>query len=179
MAARLGCDRDGHVSVLDQPPRPGREIGPHLELDYGACGMRIRNDNGQATVITVVFLVVLLGMAALVLDIGSWYRADRSTQSTADAAALAGAQKLPQDTATARSLALQYANKNGGGVTSCDVTISSRSYSAHHATRAQFHRSANGVYKKLCGHNTVSVRSKASAREPDAERAVRRADRSQ
>jgi len=57
--------------------------------------MRIRNDNGQATVITVVFLVVLLGMAALVLDIGSWYRADRSTQSTADAAALAGAQKLP------------------------------------------------------------------------------------
>ena len=48
--------------------------------------MRIRNDNGQATVITVVFLVVLLGMAALVLDIGSWYRADRSTQSTADAA---------------------------------------------------------------------------------------------
>src|SRR5207249_7238600 len=105
--------------------RHGREIGPHLELDYGACGMRIRNDNGQATVITVVFLVVLLGMAALVLDIGSWYRADRSTQSTADAAALAGAQQLPQDTATARSLALQYAGKNGGGVTPGDVSISS------------------------------------------------------
>jgi len=126
--------------------------------------MRIRNDNGQATVITVVFLVVLLGMAALVLDIGSWYRADRSTQSTADAAALAGAQKLPQDTATARSLALQYANKNGGGVTSGDVTISSSSYSANDTIRVQVHRSANGVFTKLFGVNTVSVGSKATAR---------------
>ena len=40
--------------------------------------MRTRNDNGQATVLTVVFLTVLLGMAALVLDIGTWYRADRA-----------------------------------------------------------------------------------------------------
>ena len=57
--------------------------------------MRTRSDKGQATVLTLVFLVVLLGMAALVLDVGSWYRADRAVQSTADAAALAGAQKLP------------------------------------------------------------------------------------
>ena len=64
--------------------------------------MRTRNDSGQATVLTPVFLVVLLGMAALVLDIGSWYRADRATQSTADAAALAGAQALPYDPANAK-----------------------------------------------------------------------------
>ena len=38
-----------------------------------------RTERGQATVLTLVFLVVLLGMAALVLDIGSWYRADRAT----------------------------------------------------------------------------------------------------
>jgi Flp pilus assembly protein TadG len=126
--------------------------------------MKIRNDNGQATIITVVFLVVLLGMAALVLDIGSWYRADRSTQSTADAAALAGAQKLPQDTATARSLAVQYANKNGGGVTSGDVTVSSSSYGTNDTIRVQVHRSANGVFTKLFGVNTVSVGSKATAR---------------
>ena len=64
--------------------------------------MRARSDHGQATVLTVVFLVVLLGMAALVLDIGSWYRADRATQSTADAAALAGAQALPGDSCPTR-----------------------------------------------------------------------------
>ena len=48
---------------------------------------RAQDNRGQATVLTLVFLIVLLGMAALVLDIGSWYRADRDTQSTADAAA--------------------------------------------------------------------------------------------
>ena len=40
--------------------------------------MRTRNDTGQATVLTLVFLTVLLGMAALVLVVGSWYRADRA-----------------------------------------------------------------------------------------------------
>ena len=76
--------------------------------------MSARNERGQAMVLTVVFLVVLLGMAAMVLDVGSWYRADRDTQSTADAAALAGAQALPEDPATAVTLAQQYAAKNGG-----------------------------------------------------------------
>ena len=126
--------------------------------------MKIRNDKGQATVVTVVFLVVLLGMAALVLDIGSWYRADRATQSTADAAALAGAQKLPYDTANARTLAVQYGGKNGGGVSSGDVTISSSPYSANDTIKVQVHRTANGVFTKLFGVNQVGVGSKATAR---------------
>ena len=65
--------------------------------------MNSRSDRGQATVLTLVFLVVLLGMAALVLDIGSWYRADRATQNTADAAALAGAQALPSNPGNANT----------------------------------------------------------------------------
>ena len=73
--------------------------------------MRLRSTHGQATVLTVVFLTVLLGLAALVLDVGSWYRAKRDAQSTADAAALAGAQGLP-DTTNAKGLAQQYAGKN-------------------------------------------------------------------
>jgi Flp pilus assembly protein TadG len=126
--------------------------------------MKIRNNSGQATVVTVVFLVVLLGMAALVLDIGSWYRADRATQSTADAAALAGAQSLPYNTANARTLAVQYANKNGGGVTNGDVTISSSSYGTNDTVKVQVHRSANGTFTKLFGVNSVGVGAKATAR---------------
>ena len=48
-------------------------------------------------------MVVLLGMAGLVIDVGSWYRDQRDLQADADAAALAGAQELPNDTATAAS----------------------------------------------------------------------------
>ncbi|HEX6131425.1 MAG TPA: pilus assembly protein TadG-related protein, partial [Actinomycetota bacterium] len=68
----------------------------------------VRSQRGQAMVLSVAFLAVLLGMGALVLDVGSWYRADRAAQTTADAAALAGAQKLPDDPGLATNLALEY-----------------------------------------------------------------------
>ena len=46
----------------------------------------------------VLMMVVLLGFAALVVDVGYAYYAHRSLQSSADAAALAGAQELPNAT---------------------------------------------------------------------------------
>jgi Flp pilus assembly protein TadG len=125
--------------------------------------MRDRNDSGQATVVTLIFLVVLLGMAALVLDIGSWYRADRATQSTADAAALAGAQALPYNPANASSLALQYANKNGGGLSSSDIQIT-KGLSTNDTIQVHVRRAASGVFTKLFGVNSVNVGSTATAR---------------
>ena len=84
----------------------------------------LRNERGQAVVVMVLFMGVLLAVGAAVLDVGAWYRADRKLQATADAAALAGAQGLPDDQAEAHSLTLDYADKNGGGVESADVTFS-------------------------------------------------------
>jgi len=77
---------------------------------------RLRNERGQAVIMTVIFLTVLVGAAAIVTDVGAWYRQQRQAQATADAAALAGAQVLPDDTTTAQTLAAQYAASNGGGV---------------------------------------------------------------
>src|SRR4029453_2207633 len=110
---------------LGQPPRHGREERAVVQLDHGACGMRTSSDRGQATALSLFFLGVLRGMAALVLDIGWWYRADRAAQSTADAAALAGAQALPYNPANAGTLAVQYGDKNGGGVNGSGVSITS------------------------------------------------------
>ena len=73
----------------------------------------LRSERGQAFVLTVVALVVLLGMAAVGIDVGSWYKAQRHDQAVADAAALAGSQALPDDPAQAVSLAIDYANRNG------------------------------------------------------------------
>ena len=122
---------------------------------------RAQNQRGQATVLSLVFLTVLLGMAALVLDVGSWYRADRDTQSTADAAALAGAQALPDDTSQASALASQYASKNGGGLQS--VTFSS-SLGTNDTITVQIKKPASGVFTKLFGVDSVNVGSKATAR---------------
>jgi Flp pilus assembly protein TadG len=123
--------------------------------------MNARNQRGQATILTLVFLTVLLGMAALVLDVGSWYRADRSTQSTADAAALAGAQALPDSTGDATNLASGYASKNGAGLDS--VSFSS-SYGPNDTIKVTVKKPASGVFTKLFGVNSVTVGSKATAR---------------
>ena len=123
--------------------------------------MNTRSNRGQATVLTLVFLVVLLGMAALVLDIGSWYRADRDTQSTADSAALAGAQALPTDTGNATTLALQYVTKNGGGTRRVNF---STSVGTNDTIKVAVKKPAHGIFTKLFGVSSVTVGSNATAR---------------
>lgn len=125
--------------------------------------MRLRSESGQATVLTALFFVVLLGMAALVLDIGSWYRADRSAQATADAAALAGAQALPSSPSGAGTFAIQYASKNGGGVSGSNVAVSTGAM-PNDTIKVTLTRPANGVFTKLFGLRTVTVGAKATAR---------------
>ena len=123
--------------------------------------MRNQNDSGQATVLTLVFLVVLLGMAALVLDVGSWYRAKRDAQSTADAAALAGAQALPK-TASANTVAQQYASKNGGlgaGGVSFSTFIT-----GNDTITVSVKRTAPGFFSKIFGLKSVNVGATATAR---------------
>jgi Flp pilus assembly protein TadG len=127
--------------------------------------MRIRASHGQATVLTVVFLTVLLGMAALVLDVGSWYRAKRAAQSTADAAALAGAQGLP-NTGTATTLAQQYATKNGGlGTGGVDFACKpTRCITTNDTITVTVTRSSPGFFAKIFGKNSVKVGGTATAR---------------
>jgi Flp pilus assembly protein TadG len=126
--------------------------------------MIIRSDNrGQTTVLTLVFMVVLLGMSALVLDLGSWYRSDRALQQTADAAALAGAQALPENTGTATSLAIEYANKNGGGLTSSGITFSGKIVKNDTIT-VKMSREAPGFFSNVLGIKSVTVGAHAVAR---------------
>jgi hypothetical protein len=126
---------------------------------------RARQD-GQAYVITILFLVVLCGMAAAVLDVGAWYRAQRALQASVDSAALAGAQELPYDPGTARSVALNYAAKNGGGVKSGDVSFSTK-FVANDTITVKGKRPAPGFFSKVFGLDSVTVAAKATARTAD------------
>jgi len=127
------------------------------------------NERGQAAVLTVVFLAALLGAVAMVLDVGSWFREQRSTQSTADAAALAAAQALPESPGNASALAAQYLAKNGGGVSA--VTFSS-GVLVNDTVSVTVNRDAPGIFSKLFGINSVNVHAKAMARagNPDEAR---------
>jgi Flp pilus assembly protein TadG len=109
-----------------------------------------RNEDGQAIVLSVLALVAVMGMCALVLDVGSWFRTHRRLQATADAAALAGAQSLPNDPSGAKSLALNYANKNGGNVLSADIVVSS-TFNANDTISVKAERSDSGNFTRVLG----------------------------
>src|SRR4030042_2511292 len=65
---------------------------------------------GQVLVVTVLFLVCLLGITALVVDAGSLDQKRAVYQTVADSAALAGAQELPENPDGAVSAAVDYAD---------------------------------------------------------------------
>lgn len=58
-------------------------------------------DAGATAVLTAVLAVVLFGFAALAVELTDMYSRDRASQTTADLAALAGAQELPDPCAAA------------------------------------------------------------------------------
>lgn len=125
--------------------------------------MNAKDSRGQAAVLTVLFLTVLLGATAMSLDVGSWFKAKRDLQAQADAAALAGAQGLPQGTGTATALAIQYAADNGGTLTASGVSFSS-DLSTNDTISVQMSAPAPGFFSKLFGLNTVTVGAHAAAR---------------
>jgi hypothetical protein len=124
---------------------------------------RFKDDRGQATVMMMLFLVVLVLMTSAVLDVGAWFRADRKLQANADAAALAGAQELPEDTATAMALALEYAGKNGGDIDAGDITFES-TVLANDTIAIEADKDVDGVFSGLFGVDSVEVHSTARAR---------------
>ncbi len=121
------------------------------------------SESGQAVVLSVVWMVVLLGMAGLVIDVGSWYRSQRNLQSQADAAALAGAQELPTDVSTAGGLAVTYAQKNGFTLPPSGITITGTVVPDDSIT-VKVDKNAPTFFSKVFGVATVPVRAEATAR---------------
>ncbi|MGZ4301264.1 MAG: pilus assembly protein TadG-related protein [Gaiellaceae bacterium] len=122
-----------------------------------------KNEDGQAVVLMAISLTVLMGMAALVLDVGLWMRSDRRLQQTADAAALAGAQMLPADPAGAKSLALSYANQNGGDVLGSDIVVST-TYTSNDTISVDAAKNEPGFFSKVFGIGSARVEASAKAR---------------
>jgi hypothetical protein len=123
---------------------------------------RAFDEKGQALVLSALFLTVMLGMAAVTVDVGSWYHADRKAQAAADAAALAAAQSLPYDQATAEDLAEDYTSKNGGGLKT--VAFGTTGLADGDTVTVEIERPAPGVFSQVFGVDSVTVGAKASAR---------------
>ena len=122
-----------------------------------------KSESGQAFVLMALSRVVIMGMAALVVDVGNWYHTKRRLQATADAAALAGAQLLPKDSAGAQAMALSYANKNGGDVAGADIAVTSTAV-ADDTIGVRARKTDAGVFGSVLGIASADISARAKAR---------------
>ncbi len=120
------------------------------------------SESGQTLPILVVFIVVLLGMCALAIDVGSWYQTKRAMQASADASALAGASQIPQGWGPAQTTAAAEWTNNGpagSSVTYAPATdLTSGDSIVVTATRT-----SSSFFASVLGHGPVTITVHAQA----------------
>ena len=124
---------------------------------------RLKSDAGQTMGFVAIALTFLLGMTALVLDIGAWVRADRHLQSVVDAAVLAGAQALPREPGEAVKLAQSYADSNDGNGTLTELAVF-KDMATNDSIRATATREVPGFFSQVLKIKSMTVRASAAAR---------------
>ena len=125
---------------------------------------RLRDESGQVLVLVAAAMLGFIAMTAFVVDVGAWFHQQRATQATVDAAALAGAQALPDRTA-ATNLAVAYGAKNGAGgtISASNVSVTTTygpNYDTIKVTKAQ---QSDDFFGKVLGVSFVTVHAKATA----------------
>ena len=118
-------------------------------------------ESGQAVVMFTIFLVVLIGFMALLIDAGSWLWVKRDMQGDADAAALAAVRDLPQSAITAEATAKDYVetrNDDGAVLESFTPTY------ADMTARVVVGRDSGSPFAKLYGTESAHISATATAR---------------
>jgi Flp pilus assembly protein TadG len=85
-----------------------------------------RVENGQVLILAAAAMVAVLGLGALSIDIGFLMHERQNVQNATDAAALAGAQLLPDYASSADSAARQYATTNDANLNSSNTSVTFR-----------------------------------------------------
>lgn len=81
-----------------------------------------QDEKGSALVLVAINMVILLGFAALVIDVGFLAASRHKLLNAVDAAALAGARELPSNPDRARAVAAEYASLNGAESIEAEVS---------------------------------------------------------
>ena len=131
---------------------------------------------GQTLPLVIVFLVVLLLMCGAVVDIGNAYRAQNALQASADAAATAAADNLP-DVGAASTAGHDFSSEPGGKNTVPGVSNVNTDIVTNCATSPKFCDPANTVqvtetgvvptfFLKVIGINSIPETVHATACSP-------------
>ena len=121
---------------------------------------KLRCKKGQTMVLIPLLLVVLLGIAAIVVDVGVLYSEKVALQNDVDAAVLAGGQELPVKPSGAITIANDYASPNKNGKVGDEVkpTITN----GNHSLTVSARRHVPLYFAKIFGKTTSDVAATAS-----------------
>lgn len=129
----------------------------------------LHDDSGAVAVIVALCLVMLIGFAALVVDLGYAFDARHQLQAAADAGALAGCQRLIEggSAGEAEAIAREYCARNANGpaaglaVDSVQVDNGSEPWSV----RVQVSRTVPTFFGGIFGETGTLVRTAAKAQK--------------
>jgi Flp pilus assembly protein TadG len=119
-------------------------------------------ERGQTLVVITVFMMSLLGAAALAIDVGQFYVTKRAVQAAADASALAGASQLPVSQSAATTAANSMYGKNGKASDTVSVSITTTTV-ASDSVKVTATRATPGYFAKLFGIASANIQATASA----------------
>jgi Putative Flp pilus-assembly TadE/G-like len=142
-------------------------------LPYVQRRLDLGSDRGQTLALFAVSLAVLFGLMGLVIDVGHAYFMKRTLQAQVDAAALAGAQKLPDGVAAA-SLAQQFSGASGqknesAGVPGVAATVTTRcaaltgTCAVPSAINVSETTHVSTMFAKVLGINSFDIGARATA----------------
>ncbi|HOV79618.1 MAG TPA: pilus assembly protein TadG-related protein [Bacillota bacterium] len=122
----------------------------------------LNEQKGFALILTTAGMLALLGFAALVTDIGMLALNKYELSNAVDAAALAGAQELPNNVSLAKSVAIDYALKNGCLVD--EPVVSAHNGKNNSKITVTASKEVNYIFAKFLGISSGTVSASAAAR---------------
>jgi Flp pilus assembly protein TadG len=122
-----------------------------------------RSDRGQAAILTILALTTLIGMVALVIDVGVWRSERGHMVNAADAAALAGAANLNKGASSAEAIAIQTAKVNGA-TSATATTYATSSTVGLDTVTVTVTAPGKPYFAKLFGVSGFDIKATATAR---------------
>ena len=124
-----------------------------------------RDESGQMVALWAVGVMFLFAILAISVETGFMYMERRNLQNAADAAALAGAQQLPNDTAGATTAAVSRAQANESGLTGPNLPQVSFSNSAvaNDTIKVVVHKTAATIFGGWFSLTPADIQAQAVA----------------
>ncbi len=153
------------------------------------CYWRLRlaaDETGQVLLFALVAMVVLIAMVGFTVDVGHAYLVQRQLQAGVDAAALAGAQHLPDPTPTTQ-VALDYGPTPGKknevtAVDNAETTVTMRcvkaapgcssAFSTFNAVNVRATSDVKTFFARVIGFDKLTVKASATACSPCSAKAL-------